>query len=75
MGLISQLAPFATGELASLVNGGENEFSLGELLSAKGTRNVAVVILLPTLLYQKMAVIRLGRILRFLKLVASKSTV
>lgn len=62
MGLISQLGPFAAGELAALVNGGEKELSLGELLSGKSPANVAVIILLPTLLYQKMAV-KLGKML------------
>lgn len=69
-GLVAQIAPFAKGELASLVNGGGIEFSVAGLVSATqsqllelyGSENVAVVILLPTLLYQEMAV-RLGRMI------------
>lgn len=69
-GLVAQLTPFATGELAVLVNGGAGEFSLAELLTTDkdeimrlyDARNVAMVILLPTLLYQEMA-LKLGKML------------
>src|SRR5690606_36292647 len=65
-----QLTPFGTGELASLVNGGEDEFSVAEILMATkdemkaryDTESAAIVILIPTLLYQEMA-LKLGRML------------
>jgi hypothetical protein len=62
-GLLAQLAPFAEGELAGLVNATgkeENFFSLTEALLGRGKRTV--LILLPQLLYQEMAA-ALGKIL------------
>ncbi|MFY7994152.1 MAG: type IV secretory system conjugative DNA transfer family protein [Bacteriovoracaceae bacterium] len=51
-GLTSQLSPFAVGEIASFVNGGENEVSLSEVMdSDKGTQLLLMSI--PTLKYQK----------------------
>lgn len=69
-GLIAQLSPFAAGELSALVNGGKDEFSLSELLTSNKselkekfkTETVAIVILLPTLLYQQMA-LKLGKMI------------
>jgi type IV secretory pathway TraG/TraD family ATPase VirD4 len=62
-GLLSQLSPFAEGELSALVNATgeeENFFSLTEALLGRGKKTV--VILLPQLLYQEMAA-SLGKIL------------
>jgi hypothetical protein len=51
-GLTSQLSPFAVGEVAGFVNGGENEVSLSEVMdSDKGTQLLLMSI--PTLKYQK----------------------
>ncbi len=68
-GLLAQLAPFAEGELAGLVNASGTEgnfFSLTELLvpslnSATRTRQT-ILIMIPQLLYQEMAA-SLGKIL------------
>lgn len=63
-GLVSQLRPYATGELAILLNGevdGKKYFSLSELVRNENkTVAKAIVILIPTLLYQKTAS-RLGQ--------------
>lgn len=62
-GLLSQLSPFAEGEISGLVNAtGEeaNFFSLTEALLGNGQRTV--IVLLPQLLYQEMAA-TLGKIL------------
>ena len=64
-GLISQIEPFATGELAPILNGdvkGRESFSLPEVIYSKlSTRGVfqekIAVVLIPTLLYQKSAAI------------------
>jgi hypothetical protein len=51
-GLTSQLSPFATGEIAAFVNGGENEVSLADVMdSDKPTQLLMMSI--PTLKYQK----------------------
>lgn len=62
-GLISQISPFATGELASILNGnkeGKKSFSLPEIvypvLTSTGEfRQQMAVISIPTLLYQQSA--------------------
>lgn len=70
-GIVSQLGPFAQGEIASFVNGpveGREFFSLAEMLTVSEEKkremsegkNLAVVILLPTLLYQEIA-FKLGK--------------
>lgn len=63
-GFLSQLRPYATGELAELVNGnceGRNYFSLSDVVrESSGAGNKAVLILIPALLYQKSAA-RLGQ--------------
>lgn len=64
-GLISQIEPFASGELAGILNGkvvGKEYFSLPEiiyphLLKDKSFEKQAAVILIPTLLYQSSAAI------------------
>lgn len=62
-GLISQIAPFATGELSEILNGnakGKESFSLPEIIYpslAKTFRQQIAVILIPTLLYQQSAAI------------------
>lgn len=58
-GLVTQLQPFAKGELSPLLNGGEGKtFSLSETLapslSVNGT-HMTVAIFIPTLLYQETA--------------------
>lgn len=56
-GFLSQLRPFAIGELADLVNGrceGREYFSLSEIVQEPET-NKAIVLLIPALLYQKSA--------------------
>ena len=51
-GLTSQLSPFAVGEIAAFVNGGENEVSLQDVMdSDKPTQLLMMSI--PTLKYQK----------------------
>lgn len=60
-GIISQLGQFARGEVSHLVNGGEKSFCLGELLADTQIKQFAVVILIPTLLYQEMA-LKLGKL-------------
>ncbi|MFP5491052.1 MAG: type IV secretory system conjugative DNA transfer family protein [Bacteriovoracia bacterium] len=51
-GLTSQLAPFATGEIAAFVNGGRNEVGLDEVMdSDKSTQLLMMSI--PTLKYQR----------------------
>ncbi len=63
-GIISQLGQFAGGEISHLVNGeieGRESFCLGELLSRENQLQFAVVILIPTLLYQEMA-FKLGKL-------------
>lgn len=51
-GLTSQLSPFAVGEIAGFVNGGENEVSLAHVMDdTKGTQLLMMSI--PTLKYQK----------------------
>lgn len=51
-GLTSQLSPFATGEIAVFVNGGENEVSLADVMdSDKPTQLLMMSI--PTLKYQE----------------------
>jgi type IV secretory pathway TraG/TraD family ATPase VirD4 len=51
-GLTSQLSPFAVGEIADFVNGGENEVSLAHVMDdTKGTQLLMMSI--PTLKYQK----------------------
>ena len=49
-GLISQIAPFAIGEISSFVNGGKNEVCLGKILKSYATLFMVSV---PTLKYQK----------------------
>jgi hypothetical protein len=67
-GLVSQLSPFAVGEVSALVNGkatgDEREvLSISEtVLSSAGTEPVALVILIPTLMYQEIGQ-QLGRLL------------
>ncbi len=65
-GLISQLQPFAKGELSPLLNGGEKKsFSLSELIDpslARGNAPKAAIILIPTLLYQETAA-QVGKLL------------
>lgn len=64
-GLISQIEPFATGELSEILNGnvdGRESFSLPEIVypclcKEKVFRQQVAVILIPTLLYQKSAAI------------------
>ncbi len=61
-GLVSQLAPFAVGEVASLVNGDESEghaknvnvsdLVLGKVPEIDPNRPVVLVVLIPTLKYQ-----------------------
>ncbi len=63
-GFLSQLRPFAVGELADLVNGkvaARTYFSLSELIrdGASGSNKV-ILVLIPALLYQKAAA-RLGQ--------------
>ncbi len=61
-GFLSQLRPFAVGELSVLVNGeteGRPQFSLSEVVR-NGRGNKAIVLLIPALLYQKSAK-RLGQ--------------
>lgn len=63
MGLISQIAPFAEGELAPLVNGkvdGRDEFSISDVM-VSCRQQTGVLILLPTLLYQEIA-FKLGKL-------------
>lgn len=60
-GVISQLGQLARGEVAHLVNGGEESFSLGELMAEGQEKQFAVIILIPTLLYQEMA-FKLGKL-------------
>lgn len=64
-GLISQIEPFASGELAEILNGkreGKESFALPEIIfpslskSGKFTHQLAVI-LIPTLLYQQSAAI------------------
>lgn len=63
-GLTGQLRPFATGELAEVVNGDREDrdfLSLSELIQRPSNgRGTAIVILIPALLYQKAAA-RLGQ--------------
>ena len=66
-GFLSQLRPFAIGEISDLVNGeteGSDFFSLSEIVRSEhnyiGQGAIAVVILIPTLMYQKSAS-RLGQ--------------
>lgn len=61
-GFLSQLRPFAIGEISALLNGevqGKDFFSLSDLVK-RGKDAKAIVILIPTLLYQKTAS-RLGQ--------------
>lgn len=61
-GFLSQLRPFAVGELSNLLNGevdGKDYFSLSELIKLKYDAK-AIMILIPALLYQKTAS-RLGQ--------------
>ena len=61
-GFLSQLRPFAIGEISILLNGevsGKDFFSLSDLVK-RNHETKAVVILIPTLLYQKTAS-RLGQ--------------
>lgn len=63
-GMTSQLGPLAKGEIAHLVNGevkGREFFSLSKALTNKGQDQFAIVILLPTLLYQELA-FKLGKL-------------
>ena len=60
-GIISQLGQLARGEISGLVNGGEKAFSLGELMAETQDNQFAVIILIPTLLYQEMA-FKLGKL-------------
>ena len=62
-GFLSQMRPFAIGELAHLVNGQVDylpEFSLSDIVRNRSKRNKAIMILIPALLYQKAAA-RLGQ--------------
>lgn len=63
-GLLSQLRPFAIGEVSTLVNGeleGRESFSLSEIVRKDaGATNKAVLLLIPHLLYQRTAS-RLGQ--------------
>ncbi len=64
-GITSQLGPLAKGEISKLVNGevfGREFFSLSKHLTNKGQEQFAIVILLPTLLYQELA-FKLGKLL------------
>ncbi len=75
-GFLSQLRPFAIGELAPLINGpinGRRSFSLSESVrcSQREAKQKAIVILIPALLYQKSAA-RLGQM--FLQEVAWASS-
>lgn len=57
-GLLSQIQPFARGELSPLLNGkGARTFSLSELMvpSLSGNTTKTAVLMLPTLLYQSSA--------------------
>lgn len=62
-GLLSQIEPFATGELAGILNGkreGKEDFSLPEIIYpslSKTFKQQVAVILIPTLLYQQSAAI------------------
>jgi len=61
-GFLSQLRPFAIGEISTLINGkveGKGSFSLSKLIKQDHSAK-AIVILIPTLLYQKTAS-RLGQ--------------
>ncbi len=63
-GITSQLGQFARGEVSCLINGridGKDLFSTGELLSNEDPTQFALVILIPTLLYQEMA-FKLGKL-------------
>ncbi len=65
MGLTSQLAPFATGEISSLVNGatdGRPEQNISDTILNARYRQVVHVIMLPTLKYQKLGA-ALGKML------------
>jgi conjugal transfer pilus assembly protein TraD len=52
-GLTSQLAPLAIGEVSKLVNGGEGEVNLYDLLCEPSDDTYLYVISIPTLKYQK----------------------
>lgn len=70
-GIVSQLGVFAKGELACLVNGkvdNRDYFTLSQIVAKEHSEQVALVILLPTLLYQEMA-FKLGKM--FLQEIAS----
>ena len=62
-GFLSQIEPFATGELAEILNGtreGKESFSLPEIIYpslSKTFKQQIAVILIPTLLYQQSAAI------------------
>jgi type IV secretory pathway TraG/TraD family ATPase VirD4 len=60
-GLLSQLAPFAVGEVAELVNGKEGAVTISDLLVATGKPQVFIV-LIPTLKYQELGH-QLGKLL------------
>ncbi len=60
-GVISQLGQLARGEVSHLVNGGEKAFSLSELMAGAQDKQFAIIILIPTLLYQEMA-FKLGKL-------------
>jgi type IV secretory pathway TraG/TraD family ATPase VirD4 len=50
-GLISQLSPFAVGEVSAFVNGGENEITLSQVLNSK--KGNLLVMSISTLKYQE----------------------
>lgn len=51
-GLVSQISPFATGEIAGFVNGGENEVLIEDILRSGGKSSI-LLMSIPTLKYQK----------------------
>ncbi len=60
-GLLSQLAPFAVGEVAELVNGKEGAVTISDLLLTENRPQVFIV-LIPTLKYQELGH-QLGKLL------------
>jgi len=66
-GLLSQIGPFAEGEVAHLVNGGSNEtgkteHNVSDIFSGDTHRQQVFVVLIPTLKYQQIG-LQLGKLL------------